>query len=66
MDDNVKLMDKKVDDLTVGDAVKINLGIIAIMAAVPVTIGCVSAVKNHVTTWNHDRKIKKTLKPIEV
>lgn len=42
MDENTKLMDKKVDDLTVADALKVNVGIMIAVIVVPVALGAVA------------------------
>lgn len=54
--EKTNLMDKSVNDLTVGDAIKINLGILAVMAAIPMVYGGVTAAKNKFTAWKTGRK----------
>ena len=53
------LMNKNVNDLTVGDAIKINIGIMAVMAAIPVALYGVGYAKDQVTTWRMNRKNQK-------
>lgn len=59
MEENIKLMNKNVNDLTVGDALKINGAILAVMVAIPAAIVGVSAAKEKFTDWNTSRKLKK-------
>jgi hypothetical protein len=60
MEENIKLMNKNVNDLTVGDALKINGAILAVMVAVPLTITAASAAKEKFTVWNTNRKLNKS------
>lgn len=64
----VKLTDKKLDDLTVGDAVKINLVVIAATVAIPVMIVGASAGYEAVRSRLKERKAKKdnvtVIKPV--
>ena len=53
------LMNKNVNDLTVGDAIKINIGIMAVMAAIPAALYGVGYAKDQVATWSMNRKNKK-------
>lgn len=56
---NSSLMQKNVNDLTVGDAVKINLVILAVMAAIPlVGYGCAAAVER-LSTFRRTRTENK-------
>lgn len=58
MDEDIKLMQKKVDDLTVGDALKINLGVMAICAAIPLAIVTASAARAKFADWRYERNLK--------
>lgn len=65
MDENTSLMNKNVNDLTVGDALKINLVILAAMAAIPVSVCAVVEVKERLTSWNTKRKLNKMVTTTE-
>lgn len=55
----VSLMQKNVNDITVGDALKINGVVLAVMVGIPaVLIGAVE-VKNRVTNFRNKRKAGK-------
>lgn len=59
------LMNKKLDDLTVGDAVKINLAVIATTVAVPVVIWGATAAVDGVKSRLHARKARKNITVIK-
>jgi len=65
MDEEMTLWNKKAEDLTVGDALKINLVVIAAMAVIPVTIYGVGYGIDGIKRWNTNRKIKKFEKQLE-
>lgn len=56
---DTKLFDKKVDDLTVGDAVKLNLGVVALCVAVPAAWVGVVTVKEKIQAKLVERKANK-------
>ena len=58
-EETVKLMNKNVNDLTVGDALKINGAILAVMVAIPLTITGVAAGKEKVASMLKQRKLNK-------
>lgn len=58
--ETTSLMNKKVDDITVGDALKINLVIIAAMAAIPVALIGVEAGRKAVVRLHNMRENKKS------
>lgn len=53
------LMNKPVNDLTVKDAIVINVAILAVMAAIPAAIIGAAAVKNRIDKFRNDRKNRK-------
>lgn len=53
------LMNKNVNDLTVGDALKINLVVLAVMVAIPSALVAVGVVSEKVGAWKQARKNKK-------
>lgn len=59
MDEKTKLMNKSLNDLTVGDAVKINVGLVAIAVAIPVTLAMAASFADKVSAWNTNRKNAK-------
>lgn len=56
------LMQKNVNDLTVGDALKINLVVLATVVAVPAVLIVVGVVSEKVGAWKQTRKNKKSTK----
>lgn len=58
-ENQTKLMDKNVNDLTVGDALKINLVVVAVAVAIPGTFLAGAAIKDKFTNWNQKRKLNK-------
>lgn len=58
-ENNEKLMDKKIEDLTVADYVKLNVGALAIMAGGAVLLVAVPEAVNKVKTKLAQRKIEK-------
>lgn len=55
------LMQKTPDELTVGDAIKLNLGTLAVMAAIPaVWLGGVAGVEKF-KVWRKNRQIAKAV-----
>lgn len=63
MENNTKLMDKNVNDLTVGDAIKINVGAAAITVAILAAPSVVNAARrkfNDVRAHHQMKKLEKT------
>lgn len=54
-----KLLNKNVNDLTVGDALKINLVVLAVMVAIPSAVIACAVVTERVRIWKEARKNKK-------
>lgn len=52
------VMQKRVNDLTVGDTIKINIVGVAILAAIPLAIYGVVAAKDRVVAFRKNRKSK--------
>lgn len=54
-----RMMDKKPEDLTVGESLKLNLGTIAVLAAAPVVffggLTAVDKVRTKFRTWRQNR-----------
>ena len=63
-ENNEKLMDKKIEDLTVADYVKLNVGALAIMAGGAVLLVAVPEAVGKVKTKLAQRKIDKLNKEI--
>ena len=59
--ETTSLMNKKADELTVGEAIKLNLGVVAVFAAVPLAVAGGAAAYDKFTDWRIRRKIEKEL-----
>jgi len=55
-DTSSSLMDTKVNDLTVGDTIKMNAVVVAVMVAIPLVIGVGVSAKEKFTNWRKSRK----------
>lgn len=58
-ENTTNLMNKNINDLTVKDALKINLAVVAVAVAVPTVISGVDIVKTKLMTWRENRKFAK-------
>ena len=58
----MELMDKKIDDLTVGDSVKLTFGYLAVMAGAAVVIGAGAALYEEGSKKLRNRRYQKSLK----
>lgn len=60
-ENNTGLMSKKADDLTVGEAIKLNLGVLAVFCAVPIVFAGGSVAVEKISNWRMNRKLEKEL-----
>lgn len=59
------LFNKKAADLTVADSLKIQAGLLAVMAAIPVVIYGAQVAQVAVSNWRYNRKVKQLEKANE-
>lgn len=64
-EDQTNLMQKNVNDLTVGDALKLNAGILAAMVVIPVAVVGVATAVDRVRDWNVSRQLRKSEAALE-
>lgn len=59
MDENKSLWSKNLDELTVGDALKLNLAAAGFTVAIGVFIAGAGIAGGKFSDWRHDRQIRK-------
>lgn len=59
MEETTRILDKKLDDLTVGDALKLNLVAFAVTAGAMGVIAVGAHGVGKIQLWNHKRKAAK-------